>query len=175
MQKEEMNGNWPEVVPGIFQEMILQDLVTFNTFREKRHYDALECLAVLKKEGVLPDSTELVKKIVAKDAVFSPQGPANLLQGLDATNSSLCDFWIYTCQPYTILLGRLRDDYFIVDTHAVPNVMGGDGNGLWTVFSGRRHKRKQELCSWLWKCLALAQVGDEEAQSLSHVLFPSLG
>lgn len=60
MQKEEMNGNWPEVVPGIFQEMILQDLVTFNTFREKRHYDALECIAVLKKEGVLPDSTELV-------------------------------------------------------------------------------------------------------------------
>jgi len=60
MQTEEINGNWPEVVPGIFQEMILQDLVTFNTFREKRHYDALECIAVLKKEGVLPDSTELV-------------------------------------------------------------------------------------------------------------------
>ena len=60
MQKEEMNGNWPEAVPGIFQEMILQDLVTFNTFREKRHYDALECIAVLKKEGVLPDSTELL-------------------------------------------------------------------------------------------------------------------
>lgn len=146
-QKEEMNGNWPEVVPGIFQEMILQDLVTFNTFREKRHYDALECLAVLKKEGVLPDSTELVEKIVAKDAVFSPQGCANLLQGLDATDSSLCDFWMYMCQPYTILLGRLRDDNFIVDTHAVPNVMGGDGNGLLTVFSGRSHERKQELCS----------------------------
>lgn len=53
--------------------------------------------------------------------------------------------------------------------------MGGDGNGLLTVFSGSGHERKQELCSWLWKRLARAQVGDEEAQSLSHVLFPSLG
>ena len=174
-QKGGINDDWLEMVPGLFQELILHDLVTFNTFREKRNYDALECLAVLKKEGVLPDSTELVEKIVAKDAVFSPQGRANLLKGLVETNYSECDFWIYTCEPYSILLGRLRDDYFILDTHPVPDFMGGDGNGLLTVFSGGGYESKQELCSWLWKRLALAQVGEGEAQSLSHVVFPRLG
>ena len=84
---------------NMFQEMIFDDLASFNTFREKRHYDALECLSLLKKEGVLPDSIELVAKIVAKNAIFSPQGRANLLEGLDATDCSECDFWIYTCQP----------------------------------------------------------------------------
>ena len=174
-QKGEMNDNWPGMVPELFQETILHDLVSLNTFRENRCYDALECLAVLKKEGVVPDSTELVEKIVAKDAVFSPQGRAILLQGLDATDCSECDFWIYTCEPYTLLLGRLRDDYFILDTHPVPDFMGGDGNGLLTVFSGSGYKSKQELCRWLWKRLALAQVREKEAQSLSHVLFPCLG
>ena len=145
----------------------------FNTFKEKRHYDALECLTVLKRKGSLPDSVELAEKIIAKDAVFTPQGRANLLLGLYATDCSEYDFQIYTCQPYTLLLGRLRDDYFILDTHPVPDFIGGDGNGLLTVFSGC--ERKQELCTWLWKRLALAQVGDEEAQSLSQVLFPRLG
>ena len=172
-QEEEMNDNWPELVPRIFQEMILHDLESLNTFREKRHYDALECLTVLKRKGLLPDSVELAEKIIAKDAVFSPQGRLNLLQGLNTTDCSEHDFWIYTCQPYTLLLGRLRDDYFLLDTHPVPDFMGGDGNGLLIVFSGS--ERKQELCTWLWKRLALAQVGDEEAQSLSQVIFPRLG
>jgi len=172
-QQEEMNNNWSELVPGIFQEMILRDLESLNTFREKRHYDALECLTVLKRKGFLPHSVELTEKIIAKDAVFSPQGRLNLLHGLDATECSEYDFWIYTCQLYTLLLGRLRDDYFILDTHPVPDFMGGDGNGLLIVFSGS--ERKQEVCTWLWKRLALAQVGNEEAQSLSQVLFPRLG
>ena len=124
---------------------------------------------------MLPDFIELVEKIVAKDTVFSPQGRANLLEGLDAADCSECDFWIFTCQPYTILLGRLRDDYFILDTHPVPAYMGGDGNGLLTVFPGSGFGSKRELCCWLWKRLALAKVGDDEAQSLSHVLFPRLG
>lgn len=69
------------------------------------------------------------------------------------------------------MLGRLRDDYFILDTHPIPDYMGGDGNGLLTVFSESGCESKQDLCSWL----ALAQVGEEEAQSLSHVLFPCSG
>jgi len=72
----QLNEHWPEMTPNMFQEMIFDDLASFNTFREKRHYNALECLSLLKKEGVLPDSIELVEKIVAKDAVFSPQGRA---------------------------------------------------------------------------------------------------
>ena len=135
----------------------------------------LNVLLCSRKEGVLPDSTELVEKIVAKDAVFSPQGRANLLEGIVETDCSECDFWIYTCEPYSILLGRLRDDYFILDTHPVPDFMGGDGNGLLTVFSGGGYESKQELCSWLWKRLARAQVGEGEAQSLSNVVFSALG
>lgn len=93
-QKGRMNDDWLEMLPGLFQELILHNLVTFNTFREKRNYDAIECLAVLKKEGVLLDSTELVEKIVAKDAVFSPQGHENLLEGLVETDCLECDFWM---------------------------------------------------------------------------------
>ena len=80
-QEEEMNDNWSELVAGIFQEIILDDLESLT-----RRYDALECLTVLKRKGLLPDSVELAKKIISKDAVFSPQGRANLLQGLDATD-----------------------------------------------------------------------------------------
>ena len=141
-QEQEMNDNWSELVPGIFQEIILHDLESLA-----RRYNALECLTVLKRKGLLPDSVELAKKIISKDAVFSPQGRANLLQGLDATDCSEYDFQIYTCQLYTLFLGRLRDDYFILDTHPIPNFIGGDGNGLLIVFSGC--ERKQELCTWL--------------------------
>ena len=138
-------------MPGLTPQLlnidrcIMDDLVSFNTFWEKRNYDNLECLALLKKESVLPESTELVKKIVATDAVFSPQGRANLLEGLDSTNCSEFDFWIYTCEPYSILLGRLRDDYFILDTHPVPDFMGGNGNGLLTVSSESGCESKQDL------------------------------
>ena len=68
------------------------------------------------------------------------------------------------------MLGCLRDDYFILDTHPVPDFMVGDGNGLLTVFSGSGCESKQHLCSWLWKHLALAKVGEEEAQSLSIIV-----
>lgn len=107
--------------------MILHDLESFNTFREKQHYNALECLAVFKKEGVLPDSTELVEKIVAKDAVFSPQGRANLLQGLDALECSECDSWIYKCQPYNMLLHCLRDVSLSLTNRSL---VAGCGNAL---------------------------------------------
>ena len=40
-QQGEINDNWPEMTAKIFQEMIFDDLASFNTFREKRHYDAL--------------------------------------------------------------------------------------------------------------------------------------
>ena len=41
-QEQEMNDNWSQLVPGIFQEIILHDLESLT-----RRYNALECLTVL--------------------------------------------------------------------------------------------------------------------------------
>ena len=92
MQQGEMNDNWPEMIPKMFQEMMF-----FILLSDFKHF--LECLALLNKEYVVPHSIELVEKIVGKDTIYCLQGHAKCQEGLDATDYSECDFWIYTCQP----------------------------------------------------------------------------
>lgn len=174
-QKGELTDDWQQMVPHIFSDIIVNDLAVFNRFRERRPYDSLECLLALKKEGLLPENAELLEKIVAKDAAFSPRGRLNLLRGLREAQNGSSAFWLYTCEPYTILLGEIKGKYFILDPHPVPDFMGGDGNGLLSVFHGTDNHSREQVCKWLWKRLAKATVCDEAPQSLSLVVFPDLG
>lgn len=56
---------------SMFRDLIEQDLSGFNQIREVRRYDALECMQVLKKEGVIQETTELMEKILSAERVFS--------------------------------------------------------------------------------------------------------
>lgn len=173
--KGELTDDWQQMVPRIFSDIIENDLAVFNRFREKRPYDGLECLTALKREALLPETAELLEKIIAKDAVFSPRGRANLLRGLRESSDASSTFWLYTCEPYTFLLGEIKGKYFILDPNPVPEFMGGDGNGLLSVFPSTDNHNTEQVCKWIWKRLAKASVCDEAAQSLSLVVLPDLG
>jgi len=49
--KGELDENWHQMVPGMFRDLIEQDLPVFNQIREVRRYDALECMQVW---GIFP-------------------------------------------------------------------------------------------------------------------------
>ena len=34
------------------------------------------------------------------------------------------------CLPHIFAVGRLAGEYFVIDTHAIDNRIGGNGNGL---------------------------------------------
>ena len=40
------------------------------------------------------------------------------------------DIGIMVCPTYIFAVGRLAGEYFVIDTHAVDNPIGGNGNGI---------------------------------------------
>ena len=40
------------------------------------------------------------------------------------------DIEIMVCPPYIFAVDRLAGEYFVIDTHAIDNRIGGNGNGI---------------------------------------------
>ena len=40
------------------------------------------------------------------------------------------DIAIMVCPPYISAVGRSAGEYFVIDTHAIDNRIGGNGNGI---------------------------------------------
>ena len=71
-------------------------------------------------------SYELSEEFVDGKKVFSDAGRERLIESLcqRAANKELCT-WVglYTCSPYTFVLGIHKQSFFLVDTHCI----GGGG------------------------------------------------
>ena len=50
------------------------------------------------------------------------------------------------CPPYTFVLGKFLGELFIIDTHVIPNHLGGTENGVVILFSIMVHFLQWLLC-----------------------------
>ena len=71
------------------------------------------------------------------------------------------------CPPYIFAVGRLAGKYFVIDTHAIDNRIGGNGNGLVIQFL----IVLSCLC-WIIKRFHASGVKASTFQSLCKVSFP---
>lgn len=61
---------------------------------------------------------------------------------------------IYTCEPFSLLLGSIERRLFVLDTHPVPEKSSGNGNALFKLYESASSACCLSLCQWLWDRLA---------------------
>ena len=82
-------------------------------------------------------------------------------------------FWIFTCEPYSFLIGVMNGDYFVLDTHPVLEEEQGRSGRL-QVFRGTSALSLHTLCRNVWARLHTAGVRNQP-QSISLIVFPTMG
>ena len=75
-------------------------------------------------------------------------------------------FAVYVCEPYTFLVGCIKERVYLVDTHPVSAMFGGTNTAL-LVSSDPSNEGSLSICKWLWKRLYESNIKEENTQSLS--------
>ena len=90
-----------------------------NPFRDiYRCYDVFEASKILKENSLI--CTRTLKELTE---VTQRNDLLNVLRKIK-------DIGIMVCPPYIFTVGRLADEYFVIDPYAIDNSIGGNGNGI---------------------------------------------
>ena len=149
-------------------ESVIRTLPTvINDFRDiSLRYDVLEAYALMKSNNCLSSLYEFTEEIPFPFGVFTLEGKEKLLDAVKRIRNSDTCFALYTCEPYSFLLGSLLDSVFILDTHAVPSACGGRSTGILMCFSGSMECSIKSASKWLWERLLSSGVKGDTPQSL---------
>ena len=126
----------------------------------------LEAYALIKSNNCLSSLYEFTEEIPFPFGVFTLEGKEKLLDAVKRIRNSDTCFALYTCEPYSFLLGSLLDSVFILNTHAVPSACGGRSTGILMCFSGSMECSIKSASKWLWKRLLSSGVKGDTPQSL---------
>ncbi len=111
---------------------------------------------------------EITEELPYLDGYFSKNGRTNLLHKLREVSSANETFLsIYTCEPYSITIGSIRNRLFLVDTHPVVEECQGNQNGQVRVYEDNSDRTCQAICKWIWGRLVTSGVRFEVGQSLA--------
>ena len=133
-----------------------------NPFRDVyRCYDVIEASEILKENSLI--CTPTLKELTEVTQIFTTEGRNDLLSAL----REIEDIGIMVCPPYICTIGRLPGEYFVIDTHAIDNRIGGNGNGIVIQFPNVLSC----LC-WIIKRFHSSCVKASTFQSLYEVSFP---
>ena len=69
---------------------------------------------------------------------------------------------LYTCAPYTIVIGIHREALFLLDTRPISEALGGNGNGFLLVTEDTSTKSCKKLTQWILK--RMQQYGTPNGQ-----------
>ena len=160
---------WNQVTE-VARKVIIELPSLLNKFRDRtRYYDVLEALQIMKADNLIPEEVALYENIVSDSYTFSPDGRSLLCSALKSASHQAASVYLYTCEPYVFLVGVLNGSYFALDTHPIGEKLGGDGNGMLTIFPGTDSTSCDSLCHWIWTRLADGAVKDDGGQSLSEI------
>jgi len=162
--------SWDQVAE-IAHKVIIELPSLLNNVRDRtRYYDVLEALQIMRTHKLIPQEVALSENIVSDSCIFSPQGRHLLRSALPSAPNQATSVYPYTCVPYVFLVGVLNGCYFALDAHPIGEKLGGDGNGMLTIFSSTDSASCDSLCHWIWTRLADGAVQDDGGQSLSAVI-----
>ena len=76
---------------------------------------------------------------------------------------------LYTCEPYTFIIGVHNNAVFVLDTHQIGEVMGGNGNGILLYTNDATKRSCTRLVQWILKRLVSSGVSCDGKQSLAWI------
>ena len=121
-----------EEIACLAEEVIIDFPLQFNPFRDKsRHYDVSEAYGILQKCKVIKEEYEFREEILSSHGVYSACARDELravVYQLTAKREMRLVF--YSCGGYIFTIGWAFGYLFIMDTHAIFQEFGGNGNGL---------------------------------------------
>ena len=128
--------------------------VSVNKVRDKgMNYDIPTAYELMHKSG-------LISKLKFAEKghghlVFSDAGRKDLLQFVGRMGKAA----VMTVPPYTFLIGRKHQDYYIIDSHSIGPECDGNGMGILKVFEDT-----ETMGRWLWRRLHISGIVNERQQ-----------
>ena len=169
--KNELCLSWEDLV-GIGEETISTLPLKINAFRDMTEtYDPIDAKAILTSNNLLAANYELSEECVSDNGVFTGLGRKELFDALSKQDPTEQGnrVGLYTCSPYTFLVGTNNSSYFLMDTHPIGEDLGGNGNGILVVTSDLSEKSCKLLIQWLLKRLKSSGVSGDSAQSFAWI------
>ena len=153
---EEVIWNYPEILNP------LRDISSL--------YTVLDAYTLMRGNEHLTNILGISEELLTYNSVFSSVSRAALISKLIDLAEKSDDFLsIFTCEPYSIVIGQFQKKLFILDTHAVPIECGGNGNAGMRVYDSNTSLYCRCVSEWLWNRLAASGVKDDTGQSLAVI------
>ena len=169
--EEKSDVQWDDV-KEIAEHVIVNLPRLVNKHRQiDQHYDAPEAKVKLRDLKLLSSDYKLSEECISSSAVFSDHGRPEIInaltQKLDQVRQNESAVAIYTCRPYIFPVGKHKDALFLVDTHPVSEVVGGNGIGLLMVTPDCSPRSCKLLVQWIFKRLLNSGTSEKELQSMA--------
>ena len=161
--------SWDDLV-GIGEETITTFPAKINAFRDvSETYDVASAKAILTSNNLLHAKYELSEECISNNGVFTELGRRELLDALNRQNAAeqANQVGLYTCSPYTFLVGTNSGSFFLIDTHPIREDVGGNGNGILVATCDTSERSCQILIQWILKRLKSSGISGNNAQSLA--------
>lgn len=161
--------SWEEL-ERITEEMIKTLPAKVNSVRNSSEkYDPIIAKTILTSNNLLEGNYELSEECVSNYGVFTELGRKELINALTnekLTRTKKC-VGLYTCTPYTFLVGIHNGSFFIVDTHPIGEELGGNGNAILVRTRDKDLRSCKLIIQWIIKRLKNSGVSEEAAQSFA--------
>ena len=135
-------------------------------------YDPSEAKSILEQNQLLGSTYDLSEECISANGVFSKAGMTELIQSLTSKQKEdvKSRVGLYTCCPYTFLVGLHDNSYFLIDTHPVTEEFGGDGNGILVATNDLSLHSCRLFVNWILKRLRACGLTGQEMQSLAWLI-----
>ena len=149
--------------------MIIELLEKINPHHDiEQMYDILGAYAIMRKVDCGISEYEFSEELVTQFHVFSGPGMMALRNATSSMAKKELSIALYLCSPVVVLLGNIGGNLFLLDTHPVSHVIGGQQRGLLKVFPPADESVEQ-LCVWLWHRLQSSGIPNASSQSFSFM------
>ena len=167
-----------ECLKSITEGAILNVPKEINGYRDMdSHYSVMEAIDVMRKAGILTCDINAFEMLPDNPSLEDDQQEDLQNAVLSLMESDKSEAAIYVCPPLSITLIKLsktdNQGYIsIVDTHSVPQELGGNGNGIviGTEYDEITKGSKCSLvCDWLRQRTFLYGIPGETRQTLINI------
>ena len=104
-----------------------------------------------------------VKKLSKGTNTFSNEG----YEDVSSAMNQMMGIGVIVCPPYTFVIGKFLGELFIIDTHVIPNHLGGTENGVVILFLSMVHFLQWRLCR-----LGSSGVKTDSHHDIFQISFP---
>ena len=161
---------WTEL-KSVAENVITEFPLLINQFRNKDEtYEPIRAYSILKDNNLINEYT-LSEEFVEpeRQTVFSIFGRQHLTNVILKQANATCAIGLYTCDPYSLLIGVHRDAFFVIDTHQISETLGGNTNGILLYTDDKTLNSCTRLVQWLLKRLTQSGVNQDGKQSFAWI------